>query len=165
MHAELTKNVANEAPSSIHEWRADWGASICLLSFGAGYEARYLSRRLAIDTRPLLAAIDRALVVFRDAHVLAAAAMGRPTTIDPASAISNPCLQRRRVSGRAVDSHNGGSCTRSVSSCSKVVHRPHPITSAARWHRWPAGERTGGRAILVISSALWPCMGLSTTVR
>jgi hypothetical protein len=39
MHAELTMNVTNEAPSSTHERRADGGgeASICLLSFGALY--------------------------------------------------------------------------------------------------------------------------------
>src|SRR5262249_47446978 len=51
MHAELTMKVTNEAPSSTHEWRADWGgeASICWLSFGAGQITRYLSRRLAID--------------------------------------------------------------------------------------------------------------------
>ena len=38
MHAELIMNVTNEAPSSTHERRADWGGetSICLLSFGAG---------------------------------------------------------------------------------------------------------------------------------
>src|SRR5262245_11427231 len=143
MHAELTKNVANEAPSSIHEWRADWGASICLLSFGAGSVTRYLSRRLAIDSRPLLAAIDRALVVFRDAHVSAAAAIGRPTTIDPASAISNPCLQRRRVSGGAVDSHNGGSCT-SGRELMQQGGAPSLLDHlSARWHGWQAGERGG----------------------
>jgi hypothetical protein len=39
MHAELTMNVTNEAPSSTHEWRADRGgeASICLLSLALDF--------------------------------------------------------------------------------------------------------------------------------
>src|SRR5262245_19226903 len=87
MHAELTMNVTNEAPSSTHEWRADWGGekSICLLSFGAGYVARYLWLRPAIDTRPMLAALDGAARVGGSRY-------GSTTTIDPASAISKPCL-------------------------------------------------------------------------
>src|SRR5262245_25723627 len=79
MHAELTMNVTNAAPSRIHERRAEWGgvASICLLSFGAGYVARYLARHHAIATGPSLAAIDRAVIIFADAHVLVAAANGQ----------------------------------------------------------------------------------------
>src|SRR5262245_15993709 len=39
MHAELTMNVTNEAPSSTHEWRADRDgeSSICLLSLALDF--------------------------------------------------------------------------------------------------------------------------------
>src|SRR6185295_14902172 len=77
--------------------------SVCF-PFGAGHVTRYPWRRLVIQTRPLLAAIDRALVYS------AIRTCWRQQLIDPASATSNPCLQCPRVSGRAADGYHAGSC-------------------------------------------------------